>query len=62
MYDERPSGDSGGRRIARRRAMLLAEAHNVARSLEVLLERVDFETKACTDLIKAISRQEARLC
>lgn len=54
----KPPGDPKGRRLARQRALLLAEAGTVARTLEVLLKRANGETKPCTELVKEIARQE----
>lgn len=51
-------GDPEARRLARRSALLLSEAGSVARALEVLLKRADFDLAGCTDLIKALARQE----
>lgn len=55
---EMNGGDPGGRRIARRRALLLAEAAQLARALEVLLQRADFDPALCVQLIKELSAQE----
>jgi len=51
-------GDPGGRRLARRRAMLLAEAARVTRAVEVLLKRAEFEAETCSELIKQLSLRE----
>jgi hypothetical protein len=52
------AGDPSGRRLARRRATLLAEAGRVARAVEVLLKRAGSDATACSDLIKHLERQE----
>lgn len=51
-------GDPSGRRIARRRALLLAEAARLLRAVEVLLKRADVDPAACSDLIKSLAAQE----
>ena len=55
------TGDGDGRRIARRRALLCAEAAMVARSLEVLLRRAEVDSSSCGDLIKLLGGHEQSL-
>lgn len=57
-YPPKPKGDPEGKRIARDRALLLAEASRVARQLEVLLKRADYDFSACSELIKKVAQQE----
>jgi hypothetical protein len=54
----KPLGDPTGRRLAKHRAILLAEAARIARSLEVLLKRANYDFSPCAALIKKISEQE----
>lgn len=57
--DEAPNpGDPTGRRVARRRAMLLSEAGFVARALEILLERANLESPDLAALKRAITERE----
>lgn len=51
-------GDLEGRRLARRRALLLSEAGRMARVLEVLLKRANYDTHACSKLIKDLAEKE----
>lgn len=72
MAARRPIGDSEGRRVARRRAHFLAEAGRLARALELLLDRADFDasparaltssitTAAQTELLRAAGHIEPR--
>jgi len=55
----KPPGDPTGRRLARQRALLLAEAGTVARTLEVLLKRANREAAPRSELVKEIARLEA---
>ena len=55
---DRLAGDPEGRRPARRRSQLLAEAGRVSRALEVLLEGAGFDTEACRILAGSIAEQE----
>jgi hypothetical protein len=60
MSNEKKSpGDPSGRRVARQRAMLLAEAGTVARTVEVLLRRAGHDVAQCDELIRNLARQEA---
>jgi len=54
----KPPGDPQGRRLAKHRALLLAEATRAARSLEVLLKRANYDFSACADLIKEVVERE----
>lgn len=54
----KPAGDPTGRRLARHRALILAEATRVARQLEVLLKRADYDFSACSELIRKVTEQE----
>lgn len=54
----KPPGDPHGRRLAKHRALLLAEATRVARSLEVLLKRANYDFSACSELIKQVVERE----
>ena len=58
MLENKSEGDPSGRRIARRRALLLSEAGKVARLLEILLERADYDTEVCKTLIKDLGGYE----
>src|SRR2546422_7766528 len=49
------SGDPAGRRIAQRRANLLAEARVVASALNVLLKRADVKLDDCDALIRQLT-------
>ena len=60
MREESDRGDPQGRRVAKRRAGLLSGAGNVARSLLVILERADFDTALCAELLKQLGREEAK--
>lgn len=51
-------GDPLGRRPARQKALLLSEAAKVARALEVLLKRAEFDTTVCVELIKTLGGHE----
>ena len=51
-------GDPEGRRPARKRAALLAEAGRVARVLEILLKRAEFPRHDCTEIVTELGRQE----
>lgn len=51
-------GDPEGRRLARRRALLLAEAGKVARLLEILLRRADYNTDHYKELVKDLAGYE----
>lgn len=53
-----PKGDPEGRRLARWRALELSEAGQVARALKALLERAEFNTELCTQLLKDITAEE----
>lgn len=52
------SGDPSGRRLARTKALLLAEASKVARCLEVLLKRAGADSATCAELTKDTIRKE----
>ena len=58
MCVRQPGGDSEGRRLARRRALLLAEAGKVARLLEILLKRADYNTDSYKELVKDLAGYE----
>ena len=51
-------GDPEGRRLARRRALLLAEAGKVARLLEILLRRAGYNTDSYEELVKDLAGHE----
>jgi len=51
-------GDPAGRRVARRRASLLAEAGRLGRALTGLLDEAEFDPTACSELLEAIRSQE----
>jgi hypothetical protein len=51
-------GDPEGRRLAQKRAALLAEAGQVARALEVLLKRADFDPEDVMSLIREMAERE----
>ena len=51
-------GDPEGRRLARKRAGLLAEAGRVARVLEILLKRAEFPRDDCTEIVIELGTQE----
>jgi len=55
---EKPKGDPAGKRLAKQRALLLAEATRAARALEVLLKRANYDFSACSELIKKVAEQE----
>ncbi len=59
IIENDPEGDPRGRRLAKNRANLLAEALGVAHSLGVLLRRANFDETLCDELLKSIVRQEA---
>lgn len=52
------SGDPSGRRLARRRALLLAEAGQFARALGILLRDANFESDTLATVVKEIASQE----
>lgn len=52
------SGDPEGRRLARSRALLLSEAGFVARALEVLLARANYDPSQLQEIIKKVKSQE----
>jgi hypothetical protein len=54
----KPPGDPQGRRLAKHRALVLAEATRAARALEVLLKRANYDFSACADLIKNVVERE----
>lgn len=58
MTAERPHGDPEGRRLARRRRELLAEAGRLATALAVLLRRADVDPAKCADIERDIARLE----
>lgn len=58
MCSMKPKGDPEGRRLARRRALLLAEAGKVARLLESLLERADYNTDDYKKLVRDLAGHE----
>jgi hypothetical protein len=51
-------GDPEGRRLARHRAMLLAEAGKVLQAAEALIRRAGFDADKCHDLIAELAKQE----
>ncbi len=51
-------GDPEGRRPSKKRASLLAEAGQVARVLEVLLKRAEFDPEVVTELVKELAKKE----
>lgn len=53
-----PRGDPEGRRPAKRHASLLAEAGQVARVLEVLLKRAEFDPEVVSELVKQLAKKE----
>ncbi|MDQ3167811.1 MAG: DUF3800 domain-containing protein [Chloroflexota bacterium] len=53
-----PPGDPKGRRLARRRSALLAEASGVARLLDVLLNRADEPREEVGQIVKDLGRLE----
>lgn len=55
---EKPQGDSEGRRVARRKSHLLAEAGRVSRTLELLLERAGHGVEAARTLTSQIRDAE----
>lgn len=55
---DRSLGDPDGRRVARRRSQLLAEAGHVSRTLELLLERADYPTGGAKRLTAEIRDAE----
>lgn len=57
MKDLSP-GDPEGRRLARRRALLLSEAGQVARVLEVLLKRAEYDADSVNELIEDLALKE----
>lgn len=54
------AGDPEGRRLARRRAAILAEAEQVGRVLEILLDRAGMPTTTVTELIRSLGAQQRR--
>jgi hypothetical protein len=56
--DKEKRGDPTGRRLAQRRASVLAEAGMVARQLEVLLDRAEFDTSDCRKIIEDLAVAE----
>ena len=58
MRNNRIEGDPEGRRLARRRALQLAEAGKVARLLEALLKRADYNADQSVALIKDLAGYE----
>lgn len=53
-------GDPEGRRIAKKKASLLAEAGQVARVLSVLVQRANHDTEQCTRLIRDLAKEEQK--
>jgi hypothetical protein len=53
-------GDPNGKRLARRRAILLAEAGRIGHALKALLRRADFGTGTIDTLAEAMQREEMR--
>jgi len=51
-------GDPEGRRLARKRAALLAQAGRIARVLEILLKRAEFSRDDCTEIVTELRIQE----
>lgn len=51
-------GDPDGRRLARQRALLLAEAGKVLEAAEVLIRRAGFDPATCHDLVVKLAAQE----
>lgn len=49
-------GDPEGRRLAKRRAELLAEAERVARSLDILLRRAEYQSEIMSSLVTDLAR------
>lgn len=53
-------GDPEGRRIAKKKASLLAEAGQVARVLSVLVQRAGHDDERCTQLIRSLAKEEQK--
>lgn len=51
-------GDPEGRRIAKKRAQLLSESGQVARALQVLLKRAEFDSRILAEFIGKITQSE----
>ena len=58
MKNGRGYGDPAGRRLARDRANLLAEAERVARALEILLQRANHPADAVSRLLQDVAAQQ----
>jgi hypothetical protein len=58
MSNDRPRGDPDGRRLARRRRELLAEAGRLAGALAVLMRRADVDPARCAELGRDLAKLE----
>lgn len=55
---ERPPGDPDGRRLAKERAVSLAEAGRLANVLAVMLDRAGVDTGAISEISRMVTREE----